>query len=83
MNEQLAILAVFVFFYSVLAGRIERGVLSGPIIFVSAGFLLGPLVLGWFPAEPPEGSLRTLADLTLALFLFSQPHLTSLPAPQT
>ena len=45
MNEQLAILAVFVFFYSVLAGRIERTVLSGPIIFVSAGFLLGPLVL--------------------------------------
>jgi NhaP-type Na+/H+ or K+/H+ antiporter len=71
MNEQLAILAVFVFFYSVLAGRIERTVLSGPIVFVSAGFLLGPLVLGWFPAEPPEGSLRTLADLTLALFLFT------------
>ena len=71
MNEQLAILAVFVFFYSVLAGRIERGVLSGPIIFVSAGFLLGPLVLGWFPAEPPDGSLRMLADLTLALFLFT------------
>jgi NhaP-type Na+/H+ or K+/H+ antiporter len=71
MNEQLAILAVFVFFYSVLAGRIERTVLSGPIIFVSAGFLCGPVVLGWFPAEPPDGSLRMLADLTLALFLFT------------
>jgi len=71
MHEQLAILAVFVFLYSLIAGRVGRSLLSGPIIFVSVGFLLGPMVLGWFPGDEPRNTLRTLADLTLALFLFT------------
>lgn len=70
MHEQLAILAIFVFLYSLIAGRIGRSMLSGPIIFVAAGFLMGPMALGWFPDNETRGTLRTLADLTLALFLF-------------
>ena len=70
MHQQLAILAVFVFLYSLVAGRVGRSMLSGPIIFVAAGFLLGPMVLGWFPGDESRETLRTLADLTLALFLF-------------
>lgn len=71
MTEQLAILAVFVFLYSIIAGRIERSTLSGPIIFVVAGFIMGPLVLGWFPGNESRHDLRMLADLTLAVVLFS------------
>jgi len=71
MTEQLAILAVFVFLYSLIAGRIDRSVLSGPIIFVTVGFLMGPMVLGWFPGNETRGDLRMLADLTLAVILFS------------
>lgn len=70
MNEQLAILAVFVFLYSLIAGRVERSVLSGPIIYVAVGLLVGPTVLGWFPGDESRATLRTFADLTLALFLF-------------
>ena len=70
MHQQLAILAVFVFLYSLVAGRVGRSMLSGPIIFVAAGFLLGPMVLGWFPGDESRETLRTLADLTLVLFLF-------------
>lgn len=70
MYEQLAVLAVFIFLYSILSGRLERTVVSGPMIFVAAGFIMGPAVLGWFPGEEPQQSLRLLADLTLALFLF-------------
>lgn len=71
MTEQLAILAVFVFIYSIIAGRIERSILSGPIIFVTAGFLMGPMVLGWFAGDETRSDLRMLADLTLAVFLFT------------
>ena len=71
MYEQLAILAIFVFLYSVIAGRTERSMISGPMIFVAAGFVMGPAVLGWFSGEEPHQTLRVLADLTLALCLFT------------
>lgn len=69
MYTQLAILAVFVFLYSITAGRIERSVFSGPMIFVTAGVIVGP-VLGWFPGDATGSELRLMADFTLALFLF-------------
>lgn len=70
MYEQLAVLAIFVFLYSVVSKRLELTAVSGPMIFVAAGFVMGPAVLGWFPGEDPSPVLRVLADLTLALFLF-------------
>lgn len=70
MYIELAILALFVFCYSIVAGRLEKSVASGPIIFVAAGFILGPLGLGWFHGETARTELRVLADLTLALILF-------------
>lgn len=83
MHLELAILALFVFLYSLVAGRVARSVLSGPIIFVAAGLLMGPVFLGWFPGEGDRSTLRTLADLTLALFLFTDAanaNLTTLKA---
>lgn len=70
MYGELAILAVFTFCYSLLAGRLERTVFSGPIIFVAAGFLMGPFVLGWFEDHITAKGLHFLADCTLALVLF-------------
>jgi NhaP-type Na+/H+ or K+/H+ antiporter len=70
MYIELAIFALFVFFYSLVAGRLERAATSGPIVFVVSGFLMGPLVLGWFDGDVGRVELRVLADLTLALILF-------------
>jgi NhaP-type Na+/H+ or K+/H+ antiporter len=70
MYEELAILALFVFLYSLIAGRIERSAVSGPIVFVAAGIILGPVVVGWFEGDEIREDLRMLADLTLALILF-------------
>lgn len=70
MYLELAIFALFVFCYSVIAARVERTAVSGPIVFVVAGFLMGPLVLGWFDGDVSRTELRVLADLTLALILF-------------
>jgi len=69
MYAHLAVLAIFVFLFSIVAGRVERSVFSGPMIFVTTGVVIGP-VLGWFPGAATGSELRVLADLTLALFLF-------------
>jgi NhaP-type Na+/H+ or K+/H+ antiporter len=70
MYIELAILALFIFCYSLVAGRVERAATSGPIVFVVAGLLMGPLGLGWFDGDIERTGLRVLADLTLALILF-------------
>ena len=70
MYVELAILALFVFFYSLVAGRVDRMPLSGPIIFVFAGFLIGPFGFGWTNDSVTSRELRIFADLTLALILF-------------
>ncbi|MGB7453659.1 MAG: cation:proton antiporter [Lysobacterales bacterium] len=71
MYIELAILALFIFIYSLVAGRVERSVISGPMVFVVVGFLIGPSVLGWLKGNAASEDLRTLADLTLALVLFN------------
>jgi NhaP-type Na+/H+ or K+/H+ antiporter len=70
MYIELAIFALFVFWYSLVSGRLERTPASGPIVFVAAGFLMGPLALAWFDGDVSRTELRVLADLTLALILF-------------
>ena len=40
MYMDLAILAFFVFLYSVIVGRVERTPISGPIIFLLCGLVL-------------------------------------------
>jgi NhaP-type Na+/H+ or K+/H+ antiporter len=70
MYIELAVLALFVFCYSIIAGRLERAATSGPIVFVVAGLLMGPLGLGWFDGDVSRTELRVFADLTLALILF-------------
>lgn len=47
MYGELAILALFTFSFSLVATRPERTIFSGPIIFVTVGFIMGPFVLGW------------------------------------
>jgi len=70
MYVALGILALFVFIYSMVAGRIERSAISGPMVFVVAGFLMGPFGFGWLKGDATSNDLRTMADLTLALILF-------------
>ncbi len=67
----LATLAGFTLIYSALAGRIERGFLSGPIVFVAFGALIGPLGFGLMSMESDPELIRVLAELTLAIVLFT------------
>jgi sodium/hydrogen antiporter len=69
--QNAAILAAVLLIYSVVAGRVERSWLSGPIVFTAAGLLLGPYGLGIVRLSLGTEGLRTLAELTLAMVLFT------------
>ena len=53
------------------AVRVERSTLSGPIVFVIGGLLLGPAVLGIVNLNVGAETLRLLAESTLAIVLFT------------
>src|SRR5499427_133099 len=69
--SDLAIVAALIFVWATLSARLERFDVTAPITFVVAGLLLthGPLaVLGFTPSDE---LIKTLAEFTLALVLFS------------
>ena len=71
MYQNAALLAVFLLIYSAVAGRIERSFISGPIVFTVAGFILGPDGLDVLTINATGEGLRLLAELTLAMVLFT------------
>ena len=71
MYQDLAILALFILVYSSVAGKVERTWVSGPIVFTTFGLLIGPVGLDLLSFETDRETIRTLAELTLALALFT------------
>ena len=71
MYESLAILAAFVFLYSIVGGGIERAPVNGARVFSAFGLLFGPRGLGLLDLDIEAEGLRTLAELTLAMVLFT------------
>jgi sodium/hydrogen antiporter len=71
MYQNAALLAAFLLIYSAIAGRVERSWVSGPIVFTAIGFFLGPDVFGVLHINISGEGLRLLAELTLAMVLFT------------
>lgn len=71
MYENMAILGAFIFLYSIVCGRLERMPISGAIVFAAFGFMLGPIGLKLLNMDINAESLRSFAELTLALVLFT------------
>jgi NhaP-type Na+/H+ or K+/H+ antiporter len=71
MYLNAAILAAVVLIYSVVAGRVARSWLSGPMLFTAAGIALGPLGFGVLQLNITATDLRAVAEAALALVLFS------------
>ncbi|MFO6425339.1 cation:proton antiporter [Motilimonas sp. KMU-193] len=67
----LGILAGIVFLYTLIAKRIENSCLSGPMVYVTLGLILGPLGFALIGNTSQASSTRLLIDITLALILFS------------
>ena len=71
MYEDLSILAAFVFLYSITCGGLERTPINGAIVFTAFGLAFGSLGLGLLTLDVGAEGLNTLAELTLALVLFT------------
>jgi len=71
MYLSLALIAIFVLVYSSIAGAVERSWISGPIIFTLFGLMIGPVGLNLLSLEADRELIRTLAEVTLALVLFT------------
>jgi len=69
--SDLAVLAAFVFLYSLVAARLEKTPSSGALIFVAFGLVCGPIGLGIIELKVDAEGIRLLAELTLALVLFT------------
>ncbi len=69
--QVLTVLAAFAFLYSLVASRLERSPVSGALVFVAAGLLLGPAGLGLIDLQLNSKGIRWLAELTLAVLLFT------------
>jgi NhaP-type Na+/H+ or K+/H+ antiporter len=78
MYENLAILAAFVLIYSLVCGGLEKTPFNGAIVFTAFGLVLGPLGLGLLTLELNAELLSTLAELTLAMVLFTDASNTNL-----
>ncbi len=72
MYENLAILVIFIFLYSITSGWLDRTPISGAMVFTAFGLVFGPLGLGLLSLRVDAELLRTLAELTLALLLFTE-----------
>jgi NhaP-type Na+/H+ or K+/H+ antiporter len=71
MYQNLALLAAFLLAYSIFAGRLESRLLNGPLMFMLVGLILGPALLGVLQPRIDKEGLKILAELTLAIVLFS------------
>ena len=76
--QNLAVIAAFVFLYSLLASRLERSRINGALVYVLVGFLCSNYVFNFIDIRIGGEGLRTLAELTLALVLFTDSANTNL-----
>jgi len=67
----LAIIAALVLGYAGLSRRLERTLITAPMLFVAAGFLVGPEAFGWLDLGVESGAVQALAEATLTLVLFA------------
>ena len=68
---EIAIVVLVMLGYTLLAARLDRLWVSGPMILVTIGAVLGPSGIGLVAAPVTSEPVQLLAELTLALLLFS------------
>jgi NhaP-type Na+/H+ or K+/H+ antiporter len=71
VQQELAILALLVAGYALIAARLDRYSVSPAVVFLAMGILLSDDVLGWISLEPDAEPIKLLAEATLTLLLFA------------
>ena len=76
----LMVLAAVVFAFGLVSRRLEGTVLTAPLVFVAAGFVLGPAGLGVAEFALDEHTVLLLGEIALAIVLFTDAARTNLSA---
>ncbi len=71
MGWDLTIVAAALLGFAAVSGRLHRSVITPAMVFVLLGYLLGDGGLGVFDSGIDPATVRLLAEVTLALVLFS------------
>lgn len=71
MYLALIIFGIIIFAYSIVAGKLDRTVINGAVVYIVIGLLIGPLAFNLLHLEVDADVLSGLAELTLALVLFA------------
>jgi len=67
----LLILASGLLLFGIFSRRIEAYSVTPPMLFLGLGAVSGPLLFGWTSPAIDSTALKTIAELTLALILFT------------
>ena len=72
MEEQsILTITVFIVLFALVSGRLQRGVLTPPMVFTAFGLLISPYVLDLLSSLPDNKFIHMLAEITLILVLFT------------
>ena len=71
MYKAILFTAVLVFTFGLFSRLSDRSPITGPMIFVSMGLLLGPLGLDLFQSKLDSELVQTIATVTLVVILFT------------
>jgi NhaP-type Na+/H+ or K+/H+ antiporter len=72
--------ALLAYVFGLFSKLAERSPLTGPMVFVTVGLLVGPLGFGWLQVAVNAELVRVMAEITLVLILFIDASLIDLPA---
>lgn len=70
-GSSLVLISAVFLLYATFSRRLQGTIVTAPIVFVCAGFLLGPRGVGWLHLELDHHSVSVLAEATLAVVLFT------------
>jgi sodium/hydrogen antiporter len=76
----LTVLAAVVFAFGLVSQRLEGTVLTAPIVFVVAGFVLGPAGFGLVEFGLDDHTVLLVGEIALAILLFTDAARTNLSA---
>ena len=78
-GQTLAVVALVILGFGLVSKRLQRSVVTPPMVFVTAGFLVSGQVLGLVHLEVGDRALTLLAEFTLVLILFTDATRIHLP----
>lgn len=66
-----ALIAILFLAFALVSRKLSGSILTGPMLFAGAGFVIGPQVLGWVEFEISNHVIHAVAEITLVVVLFT------------